>query len=92
MTASDWIGEAIGPHRAVVSVTDKEHTSLLAQAERQAGELAVRVSSPDTKSVEGEVSVSHTGGGWIVRGWAKVKAMAGAKPQASAGIEASKRW
>lgn len=73
-------------------MTDPETTSLLAQAQAKAGELAVSATAPDRQTVEGTVRVSHRGGGWLVSAWAAVKAMAGRKPEASAGVEVSKRW
>jgi hypothetical protein len=79
----------------VAGVTlDPESASLLVQAQNEAkrqGELAAKAAT-DGHRVDAEVSLSHQGGGWMARAWAKLTAKKDAKPDVSGGVEVSKRW
>jgi hypothetical protein len=72
-------------------MTDPESFAILDAGRKRAGELAATATT-DGQRVDGEVSMSATGGGWWAKAWAKVTARRTAKPDVSAGIEVSKRW
>lgn len=73
-------------------MSDHDLPSILASGERQANELAVKVSTPDGQTAAGEVSVTAGGESWWFKLWAKATAGRGQKTQGSAGAEFSKRW
>lgn len=73
-------------------MSDHDLSSIRASADRYANELAVKVSTPDGQTAEGEVSLTAGGESWWVKAWAKMTAGSGQKPQGSAGAEVTKRW
>ena len=72
-------------------MTDPESFAILDAGRKRAGELAATATT-DGQRVDGEVSVSATGGGWWAKAWAKVTARKATKPDLSAGVEVTKRW
>ncbi len=70
---------------------DPESASLLEQAHRKAGELAVKVAATESRA-DGEVSVQASGQSWAARAWARLTAKRDAKPEWAAGAEGSVRW
>ena len=72
-------------------VIDPESFAILESGRKRAGELAAKATT-DGQRVDGEVSVSATGGGWWAKAWAKVTARKATKPDLSAGVEVTKRW
>jgi hypothetical protein len=65
--------------------------SLLEQGQKQAGELAAKVTT-DGDRLDGEVSVTAHGPSWAAKLWARVTAREAAKPDVAAGVEFQKRW
>lgn len=73
-------------------MTDPETTSILEQAQRRANELAVTADATETQG-EAAVSLSASGKTWTLKWWAKVRSKwATPKPEASTGVEYTRRW
>lgn len=79
------------PFTGYSAVGDPERESILTQGQKQAGELAAKVTT-DGQRVDGEVSVQAQGQSWAAKLWARVTAQREHKPDVAAGVEFQKRW